>query len=139
MKILEQLIYVSEGTSENNVQVGKDIAAKAQGFNSEHGISGILIVHKKFFMQCIEGQRTTINQLFQRIAKDPRHKDVLIVRYAPLKKRCFPDWSMRAIEENLESRHHFFSYAADFLYEPQHLSGHAFLEYLQDLSRTQKP
>jgi hypothetical protein len=132
--MIEQLIYVSEGTSQDNVKAGIEIAKFASEFNSSVGISGILVVHKAYFMQCIEGERAIINQLFQKICQDRRHKNIQLTSYRSIEKRSFSDWSMRAFEENLENRHFYFSFSSSLIFNPYSLSSKACLVYLRDLA-----
>jgi len=42
----------------------------------------------------LEGGRTAVNQLYNRIAADPRHSDVVLLHYDEIAERRFAGWSM---------------------------------------------
>ena len=72
----------------------KQILATAIRTNSDRGISGGLIFNRRFFGQVLEGEHAAVTETFARIAKDPRHKDVVIVAMEPVGERLFGAWSM---------------------------------------------
>ena len=45
-------------------------------------------------MQSLEGGRTVVSKLFQKIAADPRHKDVVLLSYEEIPERRFAGWAM---------------------------------------------
>lgn len=91
--MLVQLIYVSIPTTPTADAV-PGIVFSAQEFNQSAGISGMLISSPNFYVQMLEGERVAVSELFSKIAKDPRHKCVTIVRYAEVRTREFADWSL---------------------------------------------
>lgn len=62
--------------------------------NTELEVSGVLLYSHDCFVQVLEGKEEIVNQLFQTIQKDPRHRDVAVLERTPIKKRQFADWSM---------------------------------------------
>jgi len=46
------------------------------------------------FMQVLEGEQTAVQQVFARIARDPRHRGVSVLLKQNLATRDFDDWSM---------------------------------------------
>jgi Sensors of blue-light using FAD len=45
-------------------------------------------------MQVLEGGRSAVNRLYNRIANDPRHTDVELLSYEEISERRFAGWSM---------------------------------------------
>ena len=69
-------------------QIG-DITRQAQKKNEFSVVTSFLIVEGNFAMQVLEGERQTVNDTFQRIAGDTRHRDVQIVEWREVTKRDF--------------------------------------------------
>ncbi|MBF0421141.1 MAG: BLUF domain-containing protein [Magnetococcales bacterium] len=57
-------------------------------------ITGFLLYSNNVFLQCLEGPREAVNQLYQKIYKDDRHDDCNIVLISEEKERIFGPWSM---------------------------------------------
>ncbi|MCX7097548.1 MAG: BLUF domain-containing protein [Methylococcales bacterium] len=91
---LNCLVYVSLANPELSDDDLKSMLQKARVFNKEHEITGMLLFREGFFMQAIEGEQDDVEKLFESIAKDPRHRDVLLIYNKPITMRGFPDWTM---------------------------------------------
>ena len=72
------------------------ILRKSKADNPTHGITGVLCLclTERIFMQVLEGGRTAVNRLYNRIATDPRHTDVELLSYEEIGERRFAGWSM---------------------------------------------
>jgi hypothetical protein len=70
------------------------ILKKSKVTNPKAGITGVLCFSEGIFMQVLEGGRTAVNQLYNRIAADPRHSDVVLLHYDEIAERRFAGWSM---------------------------------------------
>ena len=66
-----------------------EITRQAQKKNEFAVVTSFLIVEGNFAMQVLEGERQTVNETFQRIAADSRHRDVQIVEWREIAKRNF--------------------------------------------------
>ncbi|MFV8281555.1 BLUF domain-containing protein [Christiangramia marina] len=62
--------------------------------NAASDITGLLISYQGLFIQYIEGEASTVDNLFQRIKKDPRHHSVVEISSDFLEYRQFRNWSM---------------------------------------------
>ncbi|MEK0272692.1 BLUF domain-containing protein, partial [Vibrio vulnificus] len=58
------------------------------------GITGILFFNSQHFLQCLEGERNTVNQVYRSIINDSRHHNVVILDYSEIDSRDFHDWTM---------------------------------------------
>ena len=90
---LVHLIYFSRLTISNEPalrakQIG-DITRQAQKKNEFAVITSFLIIDQNFAIQVVEGERQSVNETFQRIAVDSRHRDVQIVEWREIVKRDF--------------------------------------------------
>ena len=91
---LTRLIYVST-ISENTAQAPlDDILKVARDKNTKNNLTGMLCFTRKYFLQCLEGSRTKVNETYNKILKDNRHDNLIILDYSEIKEREFSDWSM---------------------------------------------
>ena len=63
-----RLIYVSRMTEACDTKALQDILDASQKNNAERGICGVLCYDPLFFMQCLEGERDAVNEIYARIA-----------------------------------------------------------------------
>ncbi|MES2672441.1 MAG: BLUF domain-containing protein [Pseudomonadota bacterium] len=89
-----QLLYRSVQAYEMESADLMKLLFDARAFNRENGITGLLLHHDTRFMQLLEGERHEVQALFQKIADDARHRDVVIEMEAGAIRRSFPDWQM---------------------------------------------
>ena len=76
-----------------------DLAAlveRAATINSANGITGMLAYNGSHFMQLLEGDAMAVDETLGRIAADPRHSGLVVIRRDSRQARECPDWSMRA-------------------------------------------
>ncbi|WP_455209135.1 BLUF domain-containing protein [Kaarinaea lacus] len=109
MSPLIRLIYVSESTNPANqdyggiqVDVGR-ILMQSRKNNPRSQIGGVLYFSNNYFFQCLEGRQDVVNQLYNKIAEDPRHENVQTISVKRVNERYFSNWSMKyvALEENV--------------------------------------
>ncbi len=62
--------------------------------NTSLGITGLLLYKDGEFMQVLEGEQLSVERLYSRIEKDPRHLNCSQLRWEVITQRRFPDWSM---------------------------------------------
>jgi hypothetical protein len=72
----------------------KDILGTARDNNENIDVCGMLCYDQLYFLQALEGDRETVNELYLDIADDPRHDDVVIISYEEISKQVFPLWQM---------------------------------------------
>ena len=74
----------------------------AKSNNELVDVTGSLFYNGGWFLQVLEGPVATLNTLFHKIEKDPRHKNSRLLYNEPAKFRTFTRWSMNMT--NLEDR-----------------------------------
>ncbi len=57
-------------------------------------VTGMLVYRDGNFMQAIEGEEQTIQQLQEKIRRDPRHDGLITLLTQRIETRQFPEWSM---------------------------------------------
>ncbi|HPC17474.1 MAG TPA: BLUF domain-containing protein [Candidatus Hydrogenedentes bacterium] len=97
MKSLVRLIYVSRMTEECDMDALEKILKVSRKKNKEKDITGMLCYDPKFFMQCLEGPKEAVNDLYGEIARDRRHTHVTLLEYEVITERMFGKWSMAFI------------------------------------------
>jgi hypothetical protein len=96
--MLVRAFYISRSAGPQTSVVTGSILKTAMVFNLVNQITGVLCQGDGFFLQMIEGERSVINQLYGRIARDSRHKDVELVKFEEITQRKYSQWSMALID-----------------------------------------
>jgi hypothetical protein len=78
----------------------EDIHRSARESNALEGITGLLVFNGTHFLQIIEGSETAIEELVERLRKDPRHTGFEVRDQRKVDARSFPDWSMELVRVN---------------------------------------
>ena len=68
--------------------------ASRKANNPRSGVTGVLCFSDGIFLQVLEGGRTAVSALYNRIAADPRHRDVVLLSYEEIGERRFAGWAM---------------------------------------------
>jgi len=91
---LRRLIYSSQAVKLFTQRELLDLLHESRGYNFIDNISGVLMHKEGYFLQVIEGEPVMIHNLFKRIEKDPRHKELTILHDCTIEKRLFSNWNM---------------------------------------------
>lgn len=91
---LQQLIYVSAARAKFSAAQLDELLEHCRRRNPERGVTGMLLYHDGGILQLIEGEEDTLSELYGKIRRDPRHKEVRVLMRAPVAERLFPDWAM---------------------------------------------
>ncbi len=99
---LHALAYFSRSVASEfggtyHIELGRILAA-ARKNNVQKGITGALIFSDHYFAQVLEGPRDELEAIFEKIECDPRHSNVTVIHFKPIKARSFSDWSMAFAE-----------------------------------------
>lgn len=88
------IVYVSAAAKKFSNEELLFFLSSFKRSNESKGITGMLLYCEEQFIQVLEGPRSTVEQLFEKIKVDPRHNTVLKLFEKPIDQRCFPEWSM---------------------------------------------
>jgi hypothetical protein len=137
-----RLIYASHARPDMGYEELKQIITTASAHNERNGISGLLCYSGGAFLQAIEGKRVAINQLYNRIVRDPRHTDCELLSCGPIEVRSFIEWSMKMISWDEaytpQRRALVLRHSGMQVFEPWTMTGkqaHSFLRELAELER----
>ena len=81
--------YVSTANLDLSDQAINDIMNRTDKFNKSQEITGILLYNERSFFQLLEGEKKTIEDLFERITQDPRHHDIIKFLEKPVSRVPF--------------------------------------------------
>jgi hypothetical protein len=94
LKSLNHLIYASSADSKMSDADLRAILDRARIVNLGLEITGILLHSDGSYFQVLEGDAEAIESLYAKIARDKRHKNVVLIVREPIARRSFADWSM---------------------------------------------
>ena len=92
--MLVRLMYASRALAAVDQEELLAILKKSKANNLKAGVTGVLCFSEGIFMQVLEGGRSGVNKLYNRIASDARHSDVVLLNYEEIAERRFAGWSM---------------------------------------------
>ncbi|SIQ90641.1 BLUF domain-containing protein [Maribacter ulvicola] len=103
------LTYESVATHKITGAEMEELLEKARANNQRDDITGCLIYYKGGFVQLLEGSKTKIEILYDKIKIDPRHKNVTLFSDDEISKRTFPNWGMAyyPIDENNTTKYEY--------------------------------
>jgi hypothetical protein len=91
---LVRLVYASRLVEPLNKANVQQILAAAAKRNHAVGVTGYLCLSPIYALQCLEGTRDAVNDLYNLITSDERHENVTLLRYVEPWRRLFPAWEM---------------------------------------------
>ncbi|MDB5753420.1 MAG: hypothetical protein JWP65_3841 [Ramlibacter sp.] len=133
--MLVRLLYCSRAV-DTGAQAIEAILAQARQHNPVSGITGILCYGDGIFLQCIEGGRMQVSELFGTIQKDERHKDVALLHFEEIAERRFGGWSMGQVNISKLNHAALLKYSEKPELDPYSVSGRMSFALLEDLAAT---
>jgi len=133
--MLVRLLYCSRA-ADTGAQAIDAILTQSRQHNAQIGITGILCYGDGIFLQCIEGGRMQVSELYGSIQKDPRHKDVALLHYEEISERRFSGWSMGQVNVSKLNQSILLKYSEKPELDPYAVSGKVSLSLLEDLAAT---
>ncbi|WP_408589948.1 BLUF domain-containing protein [Novosphingobium sp.] len=100
------MIYLSAATQPFDDATLAVLERQASARNASLGVTGLLVWNGSGFLQLLEGPVRSVEQLMTSIGRDPRHRDITVVRKVNRivvnrhKAEC-PGWGMRAVSAPL--------------------------------------
>lgn len=123
---------IKKSTSPRQSELRK-ITVSAGSNNRELGITGGLMFNRDYFGQVLEGDRASVSNLFCRIARDPRHRSVVIVEASAIDKRRFDRWAMGLAEKNETAEKLNSKYGFVHGFDPTQTSASEFSNYIFEM------
>ena len=95
---VHRLLYSSEaaleGTELQVTQQVSSIVRRSQARNEAGGLSGALLFASNMFVQVLEGPIGQVEETFERICCDLRHRQLRLFELVAAEERVFGAWSM---------------------------------------------
>ena len=89
-----RILYISSAPSPLPQEEIENILAVSRRNNAAAGITGLLVVGGRRFLQVLEGPEEAVCETYQRISRAPRHRAMVKLGEASIEERAFGKWSM---------------------------------------------
>ena len=134
--MLVRLMYASRALPSVTQDELIAILRKSKATNPGAGITGVLCYSQGIFLQVLEGGRSAVNKLYNRVAADPRHTDVELMIYEEIGQRSFAGWSMGQVNMSRLNPGLLLKYSEKPTLDPYAVSGKVSLALFQELMAT---
>ena len=134
--MLVRLIYTSRAVPAIDQEELLTILRQSKANNAKSGITGALCFSGGIFLQVLEGGRSAVNKLYNRIGADPRHTDVELLLYEEIGERRFASWSMGQVNMSRLNPSLLLKYSATAALDPFSVSGKVSLALFEELVAT---
>jgi hypothetical protein len=134
--MLVRLLYASRAVAALDQEELLAILRKSKANNPKAGITGVLCFSEGVFMQVLEGGRGAVNALYNRIAQDARHTDVVLLNYEEVAERRFASWSMGQVAMNRLNPALVLKYSEHAKLDPYAVSGKVSVALFDELVAT---
>lgn len=135
--MLVRLMYASRAESLDAEVLGA-ILRRSREHNPSLGVTGVLCAcfDAGIFVQVLEGGRAAVNALYNRIAQDARHREVVLLSYDEIGERTFASWSMGQVNMSRLNPSLLLKYSDKAVLDPYSMSGRASLALFNELAAT---
>jgi hypothetical protein len=134
--MLVRLMYASRAVPAVDQEELVAILRKSKANNPALGVTGVLCFSQGIFLQVLEGGRSAVNRLYNRIAADPRHSEVELLSYAEIGERRFAGWSMGQVNLARLNPALLLKYSERPVLDPYAVSGTVSLALFEELMAT---
>lgn len=138
MKTYVRLTYASQATATS----GKirddlnDIINISTLRNPPTNITGVLYYGSTYFFQCLEGKKSVVDELYERIKRDRRHKNITLLSYENISHPIFDCWNTKfyLLDEPVKT---FFAQYSLAQFNPFVLKGELITPFIQMIKNKQ--
>ena len=113
-----RLIYASRLKKKLDHAAVEKIADVSRRNNRKLGVTGALCSSPRGFLQILEGPPEAVNELYNRIVRDPRHADVSLLEYVKVPFREFENWSMAYVRTDEIAQALLHKYSTHRVFDP---------------------
>ncbi|MEO6362252.1 MAG: BLUF domain-containing protein [Caldimonas sp.] len=136
--MLVRLMYASRAAKSVDADALASILKKSKADNPKVGVTGVLCFcfNAGIFLQVLEGGRNPVSALYNRIAVDPRHHEVVLLSYEEIGERSFSSWSMGQVNMSRLNPALLLKYSESATLDPYAVPGKASLALFNELVAT---
>lgn len=131
--MLTRLIYYSEVAEINSTEDISQILQVAESYNKGLGLTGCLYFDEKYFIQILEGDRKKVSHLYNKLSKDKRHKNIVLVDVSPIAKRDFAEWSILYLGKIKLKNEKLLKFSPNLEFNPDEMSTENLIEFSLEL------
>ena len=132
--MLVHLLYASRAA--NGSDITDAILQQSRANNPRLGITGVLCQGGDVFMQVLEGGRAAVNELYNTIVRDARHREVMLLHYREVSERRFAGWTMGHVRLDRINPSLLLKYSERAVLDPFTMPGEASMALLDELIAT---
>ena len=89
-----QLTYISSIAHPMSTEELVGLLQTCLANNQRDDVTGMLLFGNDTFLQTLEGEKETVDRLYETILQDPRHNNVKSLTNKTVETRQYPDWNM---------------------------------------------
>ena len=134
--MLVRLLYASRAAEAVTQELIEAILQSSRKHNPALGITGVLCYGGDVYMQVLEGGREAVNELYNKIVRDERHRDIALLHYQEVAERKFAGWSMGHVNLAKVNPSLLLKYSDRPVLDPCATSGRASMALLEELIAT---
>jgi hypothetical protein len=134
--MLVRLMYASRAAEPLRAESINAIMKKATANNPAVGVTGVLCFSGDIFLQVLEGGRSQVSALYNRIAQDPRHREVVLLSYEDIAERSFAAWAMGQVNMERLNPSLLLKYSEAAVLDPYAVSGKVSMALFNELVAT---
>ncbi|MGB2819138.1 MAG: BLUF domain-containing protein [Burkholderiaceae bacterium] len=134
--MLVRLLYASRAAEAVTQELVDAILQSSRKHNPALGITGVLCYGGDVYMQVLEGGRTAVNELYNKIVRDERHRDIALLHYQEVAERKFAGWTMGQVNLAKINPSLLLKYSDRPALDPFAASGRASMALLEELIAT---
>jgi Sensors of blue-light using FAD len=134
--MLVRLMYASRAVDAMRPEALNAIMKKSTSNNPAIGVTGVLCFSGEIFLQVLEGGRNQVSKLYNRIAQDPRHADVVLLSYDEISERSFAGWAMGQVNMSRLNAALLLKYSEAAVLDPYAVSGKVSMALFNELVAT---
>jgi hypothetical protein len=134
--MLVRLLYASRATAAVTQEIIESILQSSRRHNPELGITGVLCHGGDVYMQVLEGGRAAVNEIYNKIVRDERHREVMLLYYVEVSERHFAGWTMGQVNLAKVNPSTLLKYSDRPVLDPFATSGRASMALLEELIAT---
>ena len=134
--MLVRLLYASRAAEAVTQELIEAILQSSRKHNPALGITGVLCYGGDVYMQVLEGGREAVNELYNKIVRDERHRDIALLHYQEVAERKFAGWTMGQVNLAKVNPSLLLKYSDRPVLDPFAASGRASMALLEELIAT---
>jgi hypothetical protein len=134
--MLVRLMYASRAVAAVDQDQLLAILRKSKANNPAVGVTGVLCYSEGIFLQALEGGRSAVNALYNRISSDTRHSQVELLTYEEIGERRFAGWSMGQVNMSRLNPGLMLKYSERAMLDPYAVSGRVSMALFEELMAT---